>query len=122
MLCCTSTFKHMAWNLTRLSTEGLGPRHGEVRRAHQMLIAALVLTDSNTTSSESLSTRISAGTAVTFTICCVYVQFGLALLKPPISIYSVFDWLSLQVVFESVNTEKIRLAQKNIGTSFVQFS
>ena len=27
--------------LTRLSTEGLGPRHGEVRRAHQMLNAAL---------------------------------------------------------------------------------
>jgi len=29
-------------HLTRLSTEGLGPRHGEVRRAHQMLNAALV--------------------------------------------------------------------------------
>ena len=28
-------------HLTRLSTEGLGPRHGEVRRAHQMLNAAL---------------------------------------------------------------------------------
>ena len=27
-------------NFTRLSTEGLGPRHGEVRRAHQMLNAA----------------------------------------------------------------------------------
>ena len=25
-----------------LSTEGLGPRHGEVRRVHQMLNAALV--------------------------------------------------------------------------------
>jgi len=30
-------------HLTRLSTEGLGPRHGEVRRAHQMLNAALCL-------------------------------------------------------------------------------
>jgi len=29
-------------HLTRLSTEGLGPRHGEVRRAHQMLNAALL--------------------------------------------------------------------------------
>jgi len=29
-------------HLTRLSTEGLGPRHGEVRRAHQMLNAALI--------------------------------------------------------------------------------
>ena len=29
-------------HLTRLSTEGLGPRHGKVRRAHQMLNAALV--------------------------------------------------------------------------------
>ena len=28
-------------HLTRLSTEGLGPRHGEVRRAHQMFNAAL---------------------------------------------------------------------------------
>ena len=28
-------------HLTHLSTEGLGPRHGEVRRAHQMLNAAL---------------------------------------------------------------------------------
>ena len=28
-------------HLTRLSTERLGPRHGEVRRAHQMLNAAL---------------------------------------------------------------------------------
>jgi hypothetical protein len=28
-------------HLTRLSTEGLGPRYGEVRRAHQMLNAAL---------------------------------------------------------------------------------
>ena len=28
-------------HLTRLSTEGLGPWHGEVRRAHQMLNAAL---------------------------------------------------------------------------------
>jgi len=28
-------------HLTRLSTEGLGPRHGEVRRAQQMLNAAL---------------------------------------------------------------------------------
>ena len=28
-------------HLTRLSTEGLVPRHGEVRRAHQMLNAAL---------------------------------------------------------------------------------
>ena len=28
-------------HLTRLSTEGLGPRHGEARRAHQMLNAAL---------------------------------------------------------------------------------
>jgi len=28
-------------HLTRLSTQGLGPRHGEVRRAHQMLNAAL---------------------------------------------------------------------------------
>ena len=28
-------------HLTRLSTEGLGPRHGEVRRAHQMLNAVL---------------------------------------------------------------------------------
>ena len=31
-------------HLTRLSTEGLGPRHGEVRRAHQMLNAALSFT------------------------------------------------------------------------------
>ena len=31
-------------HLTRLSTEGLGPRHGEVRRAHQMLNAALTVT------------------------------------------------------------------------------
>ena len=30
-------------HLTRLSTAGLGPRHGEVRRAHQMLNAALAL-------------------------------------------------------------------------------
>ena len=30
-------------HLTRLSTEGLGPRHGKVRRAHQMLNAALKL-------------------------------------------------------------------------------
>ena len=30
-------------HLTRLSTEGLGPQHGEVRRAHQMLNAALQL-------------------------------------------------------------------------------
>ena len=30
-------------HLTRLSTDGLGPRHGEVRRAHQMLNAALGL-------------------------------------------------------------------------------
>ena len=29
-------------HLTRLSTEGMGPRHGEVRRAHQMLNAALL--------------------------------------------------------------------------------
>jgi hypothetical protein len=28
-------------HLTRLSTEGLGPRYGEVPRAHQMLNAAL---------------------------------------------------------------------------------
>ena len=28
-------------HLTSLSTEGLGPRHGEVRRAQQMLNAAL---------------------------------------------------------------------------------
>ena len=28
-------------HLTRLSTEGLGPRHGEVRRADQLLNAAL---------------------------------------------------------------------------------
>jgi len=28
-------------HLTRLSTERLGPRHGEVRRVHQMLNAAL---------------------------------------------------------------------------------
>ena len=28
-------------HLTRLSTEGLGPRYGEVRRAHQMLNVAL---------------------------------------------------------------------------------
>ena len=28
-------------HLTRLSTEGLGPRHGEVRGAHHMLNAAL---------------------------------------------------------------------------------
>jgi len=28
-------------HLTRLSAEGLGPRHGEVRRAHQMFNAAL---------------------------------------------------------------------------------
>jgi len=28
-------------HLTSLSTEGLGPRHGEVRRANQMLNAAL---------------------------------------------------------------------------------
>ena len=32
-------------HLTRLSTEGLGPRHGEVRRAHHMLNAALVAGD-----------------------------------------------------------------------------
>jgi len=32
-------------HLTRLSTEGLGPRHGEVRRAHQMLNAALFRTN-----------------------------------------------------------------------------
>jgi len=37
----------MAWNPSypsSLSTEGLGPRHGEVRRAHQMLNAALEMT------------------------------------------------------------------------------
>ena len=39
-----NTFKHMAWNpSSRLSTEGLGPRHGEVRRAHQMSATSLVL-------------------------------------------------------------------------------
>jgi len=36
------TGKHdLRIHLTRLSTEGLGPRHGEVRRAHQMLNAAM---------------------------------------------------------------------------------
>ena len=33
----------LRFHLTHLSTEGLGPRHGEVRRAHQMLNAALSL-------------------------------------------------------------------------------
>ena len=34
----------MAWNPSYPSiTEGLGPRHGEVRRAHQMLNEALLL-------------------------------------------------------------------------------
>jgi len=32
-------------HLTRLSIEGLGPRHGEVRRAHQMLNAALAMSN-----------------------------------------------------------------------------
>jgi len=34
-------------HLTRLSTEGLGPRHGEVRRAHQMLNAALIMSNTH---------------------------------------------------------------------------
>jgi len=44
-ICAVLTTMHLnIWlgiHLTRLSTEGLGPRHGEVRRAHQMLNAAL---------------------------------------------------------------------------------
>ena len=41
-VCCANynTFKHMAWNPSYPSI--MGPRHGEVRRAHQMFNAALV--------------------------------------------------------------------------------
>ena len=41
-------------HLTRLSTEGLGPRHGEVRRAHQMLNAALTTVDASWLGAHSL--------------------------------------------------------------------
>jgi len=37
--------KCLFYHLTRLSTEGLGPRHSEVRKAHQMLNATPLPSD-----------------------------------------------------------------------------
>ena len=45
--CQPGTLLEVGIHLTRLSTEGLGPRHGEVRRAHQMLNAAVPATSAN---------------------------------------------------------------------------
>jgi len=62
-------------HLTRLSTEGLGPRHGEVRRAHQMLNAALFLP--YTMSDDVIAVTNKAQTplrrsVVDLSNCCVY--------------------------------------------------
>ena len=61
------------WQGARLSTEGLGPRHGEVRRAHQMLNAALVNSLPKTVTRQRRDCDLNPGTQKIGSFFCLAV-------------------------------------------------